>query len=317
MMKRFTAPLLTVFFCTLLPSASAATPIRPPTLQVNLQEGMPVWGDFFVSPTRFVYAMNPGEERTVEMQITNRSGVIQDFKVTAEDFTANPDDGSPVFYDPELSTPYAARLWLTPETDRFQLLHGEVAFLRVKISVPANADAGDHQAAIMTMRVNPVNIQGGIGVSARMATLFIITVRGDVKQDANIASFWADRGIFWSMPAGLNLSVRNAGTVHVAPLGVIRIRNIFGVVVDEIPFEDWIVLRESTRVRHLPWHPRFALGRYTATPELVAFDGEVMQTPRAAFWVIPIIPTLIALLLIFLVSFLVQSFFQRYEIRRK
>lgn|GEM_PF-1160268 len=298
------------------PAVFAQALKRPESLRVNQQLNMPVTSDYFVSPTRFILNLAPGESQTVEIQVTNRSGTIQDFKLTTEDFSANPEDGSPIFYDPEYSAPYTARLWIKPEADRFEIAHGEVAFVRATVSVPANAEPGDHQTAIMTTRVNPPG-GGGIGVTARMATLFIISVQGDVVQEGEVDSVSPERFLNWTTPVSLYVKVNNRGTVHMEPVGNVEIRNIFGVTVDEIPFSDWIVLRESSREKKLDWNPRFALGRYTARTDFTAFGGLQLASVQGAFWVVPLLPTLIAILAIFIVSFLVQYFFSRFEIRSK
>ena len=45
--------------------------------------------------------------------------------------------------------------------------------------------------------------------------------------------------------------------------------------------------------------------------------GQPLPPMTAAFWMFPALPLLLALFLIFLVSFLVQFFFSRFEITRK
>ena len=122
--------------------------------------------------------------------------------------------------------------------------------------------------------------------------------------------------LYWFFPAYLKLNARNEGTVFANPQGVIEIRNILGLVVDEIPVKDWFVLRNASRAITYKWQPRFALGRYTATAKLTAY-GEDLPPMRAAFWVFPALPVLIAIFTIFLVSFLVQFFFSRFEIKSK
>ena len=110
---------------------------------------------------------------------------------------------------------------------------------------------------------------------------------------------------------------KNTGTVHLVPTGIVKISNIFGVDIDEIPFKDWYVYRESFRTRHLVWEPRFALGRYTATLTLTDSAHEVPIVATTVFWVLPIIPLLIIFAIILLISFLSQILMSRFEIRRR
>lgn len=299
-------------------SAAAQTqgPKRPPTLRVNLQSDRLPHDDFLVSPTRHSLVIPAGEKRTVDVEIYNRLAKRQDVKLGTEDFSADA-NGAPVFFDEQFSGPYTARLWMDPETERFELDPAEKAYVRVTVSVPADAEPGDHQAAVIVTRLNSDRASGAIGITARVACLFIITVPGDVRQEAHIERFVPQRVLNWFKPISLDLTLRNSGSVHAEPLGVIEIRNIFGIVVDEIPFRDWIVLRDSVRTRTLNWNPVFALGRYTARTRLTAFNGKPLELVTRAFWVFPILPVLIFLFLIFLISFLVQYFFARFEIRKK
>lgn len=311
---------LSFFVHTAAPVAYAqqSAPERPESLRVNLQNDMPSVGDFTVGPARILLTIPPGEERTVELQITNREGRMAAFDLSTEDFVADPDrEGTPTFFAEDTEGPYPARAWITPETDRFELRHGERAFMSVTIRVPADAEPGDHQAALIVTRDVESQPVGGFTIVSRVAALFIITVEGDVVQEGYVDQLVSRRYFNWFFPVFLRLSARNMGTVHMIPTGTIEIRNIFGITVDEIPVKNWVILRESSRSRDFEWRPKFALGYYRAITNLKAFDNRPMEAVATSFWVIPLLPVLVILFLIFLVSFLVQYFFSRFEIRRK
>lgn len=294
-------------------SSPAAEPVR-----VNMQNGMPVVGDFIIGPSRVLLSIPPGGERTVELQLTNRQGRRAAFDLTAEDFAADPDrEGTPMFYERSLQGPYPAREWIEPEVDRLELEHGERAFIRVTIRVPESAEAGDHQAALIVTRDVKSQPSGGFTIVSRVAALFIITVEGDVVQEGYVDKLDVEHFLNWFFPVTLRLAARNLGTTHMAPTGTVELRNVFGIVVDEIPVRDWVVLRGSSRTRAMPWHPKFALGYYRASTDLAIFDGRALEPVSTSFWVIPIVPVLILLTLIFLVSYLVQYFFSRFEIKKK
>ncbi len=292
--------------------------LRPDGLRVNIQNDLPVIGDFTVAPTRYVLPVEPGEERTVEVQITNRRGTPATFALSAEDFVADPsNEGAPLFINEEDSGPYTARLWVEPEFKRVRLNHGERAFVRLRIRVPENAEPGDHQAALIVRRELENRPTSGFGLESRVATLLIVSVSGDVVQDGSLLGIHAKKFLNWWLPVFLRLEATNRGTVHMAPTGTVEIRNIFGITVDELPVNNWIILRDSSRPRELQWTPRFALGRYTATANLTVFGGRVLQPVSTSFWVIPLLPLLGVMLVIFLLSFGVQYFRERFEIRRK
>ena len=177
----------------------------------------------------------------------------------------------------------------------------------------ANSPPRDRDAALVVQRdqTEEEKKAPGFQIIARVASLMLITVPGTVVQKGSLTSLRASAPVYFSYPVQLVLEGKNEGTVHFSPSGTIRIRNILGLVVDELPVQGWIILRHAVNTVTFDWKPRFALGRYTAAAEVTVL-GQT-QTLTTSFWVIPALPVLLALLAIFLVSFLVQYFFSRFE----
>ena len=186
----------------------------------------------------------------------------------------------------------------------------------MRVQVTSDAEPGDHYAALLVQHDLANTASRGVNIVSRVGALFLITVKGDIVQKAQLTDIRPTSPVFFTPIANLQLTAKNEGTVHAIPTGTIEIRNIFGFLVDEIPVENWIVLRESIKKRRLEWSPRFSLGRYTATTKLTMFDKPIEQL-STSFWMIPIIPVTVVVVAIFVVSFLVQYFFSGFEIRRK
>ncbi|MBU2213892.1 hypothetical protein KJ996_04635 [Patescibacteria group bacterium] len=295
---------------------------RPSTLKVNQQNNMQDLGNFSVGPTSFTLHMNPGEERTLQVQLTNREGELSGYRLLTEDFDADDSlGGAPRFHGVRSSGPYPARDWIEPEIKEVALRHGERAFISIKVRVPEDSEPGDHQAALIVEKYQlKKDLTGGFNIIPRVAALFIITVRGEVVADGQLTNLSTERFVNWAYPVNFTLEAINNGTIHIQTTGNIVISNIFGITVDEIPIREWYVLRNSLRTRHLSWNPKFALGYYNATTDLqlVTFAGGLApEQLSTSFWVIPIFVILIAIFAIFLVSYLVQIFFSNFELRRK
>lgn len=289
-----------------------------PAVTYEMQNAVPVRGDFQVGPTRHIVQLAPGESRIVEIQITNRDGEDNMYQLLAEDFSAGETADDPTRIYGVHDGPYSAKRWLSFGADSVELVHGERAYIPIKITAPADAQAGDHYAAAIVQRKlkDTVTADQGFNVLSRVAALMLITIEGDIVEQGRVTKLETALPLYWSLPSTLRLHGENTGTVHMAPLGSIEIRNIFGILVDEIPITNWVVLRESERIREITWNPKFALGVYTATTNLQLFQQET-DPLEVRFWVVPAIPTLIALTVIFLVSYLVQVFFSRFEIKKK
>lgn len=285
---------------------------------IEKEPDIEVRGDFQVGPAEFTDALNPGEQHTEQIQLTNRQGSQATYTITMEDFAPGDDKNPIILYNKEVG-PYSARSWLAPAARRLQLEHGERAFMPVRISVPANASAGDHYVAVVISRDVPPSQQKSSGFVAvsRVAALFLITVKGDIVRDGQLDYFRSLYPAYWSLPIQFEMKYTNTGTVHVIPQGTIEIRNIFGVAVDEIPMKDWVILRGSSRLRQAEWNPTFALGYYRAVTHFQADTKTPIRELSTGFWVVPVFPLLIVLFVIFLVSLLVQLFMNRFEIRRR
>jgi hypothetical protein len=305
------SPSLAFAQVTPLPSS----PQNDPSVRLEFVEDVPVVGNFLVSPTKIVKTLKPGESLDTSVMVFNREGAEITYKITIQDFA--PDsrtDDIQLYLDKD--GPYSARSWVKTVKE-FTLKHGERATIPVSVSAPANASVGDHYTAIMIQHKEPSD-GVGIGLITQVGVLFLITADGNTIKEGNLESFFSRLPIFWSRKAVMGIKYKNTGTVHLAPDGMVRIRNIFGVVVDQIPFRDWFVYRESFRTREVTWKPRFALGRYTADLEFhdAAHPNEPV-TASASFWILPIVPILVVLGTVFLLSLLTQIIISRFEIRKK
>jgi hypothetical protein len=294
---------------------------RSENVRINQQDNMSVYNHFRIGPARHIVKLAPGSGTTVDISILNLQGKDSLYLLSTEDYAADSSqEGSAKFYGSENDGPYPARFWMRPEVTSLPLHHGEKGFIKVHVLAPRDAEPGDHQAAVMVQEANTKETQGGFKILSRVAALFIVTVDGELIEDARITRVRSEYMLNWSTPITLMLAGRNDGTVHTMPYGTIEIRNIFGAVVDEIPIQNWVLLRNSEKEREFSWEPKFALGYYKATANLSLSSsiGESLAVPvSTSFWVLPLLPVLLVLLGIFTVSFLVQYFFSRFEIHKK
>jgi hypothetical protein len=296
-------------------SASSASSSSAPNIAISQQSDIPVANDFQVGPTRFVMELAPGEERTIKIEILSRGGEEHTYSLSVEDFSSDESGNDIAMYGGK-DGPFSSRSWVQAAITKLNLKHGERATIPVTVRIPANAAIGDHYSTVLFQR-DPKGVQPGFNIVARVGVLLLITVKGQVIREGGLKSFSSGSPFYWKLPASLDLRYENTGTVHLVPTGRVEIRNIFGILVDEIPVKDWYVLRNSTRGRTITWQPGFALGYYKATLSVNASANHDTETLTTSFWVIPAIPVAMVLLAIFIVSLFVQVFFNRFEIRKK
>ncbi len=287
------------------------------SVRYTQQQNAPQTHDFSIGPTRFELTVAPGHSRTIEIELMSQEGEDANFRLYTEDFSGGETAGQTTKLYGALDGPFPAKTWVKSLIGTLALKHGQRAFIPVTITVPPDAEPGDHYAALVAQR-DPSDAQKnapGFQVIARVASLFLISVPGEVVEKGQVTNIKPTAPVYFSYPVQVTVTGQNDGTVHISPTGTIVIRNILGLVVDELPLRGWIILRHAVNTVTLDWQPRFALGRYTATTNLTVL-GQT-QTLSTSFWVIPALPVLIALFLIFFVSFVVQYFFSKFEIRKK
>lgn len=277
---------------------------------------MTVQRDFLVSPSRIAITVKPGSSKTTEISVLNREGKRMSYTILRQDFSSDQQSDDIKIYS-NVDGPYSARGWVR-QTKDFTLEYGQRAYIPITVNVPEKPSVGDHYTVLLVQRAEPADATG-INIMSQVGILFLITVDGEVVKSGELTSFSSWYPLYWSRKASFSLKYKNTGNVFLMPTGKVRIANIFGVTVDEIPVKDWYVYRESSRGRVLNWQPRFALGRYTATLMLTdaAHDASNEIIASTSFWILPIIPLIIILVVIFCASLLWHVMMSRFEIRRK
>ena len=209
-------------------------------------------------------------------------------------------DGSPRFVE---RAPYSASTWITATPDTFALQPGQAQQVTVHIAAPANADAGEHQVAIVSTVPAP-DQKSGISVSRSVAIALYVTIPGPVNDSALVTDLHAP-GFAVGGPISLTATLVSTGTVHRDFKGHDQlVAHAHG---DTIPFADFTVLRDSTRMVTAAWQnpPLFCICHATVT-----VPGPGGQTSQATATVVIVpIPLLLtsfgAMLLISVLAWLV------------
>ncbi len=313
-------------------SATTTTPepitfVEPAPYQI---EGVPggdaVVGDFVVGPGKIDVTVKPGETKVVEMTVTNRTGEPHVFNVTVEDAEGSQDPNTSIVLLGDDRGPYSLKDYISVPHTRFELNHNERARIPVTISLPANADPGGAYGSVL---IDTVAIEARAGDSggtvpqsaiiARIGTLFFVTIPGEIEKDGGLKDFsTSPKQLFYQdSPINFGILFENRGSIHLAPYGELRITNVFGEEVGFLQLDPWFVLPKSVRLREVSWGREFLFGRYTATVHINRSYNDTIDTLSYSFWVLPWKPLLGAFGILFLLFFIIRTFFKKFEFRRK
>lgn len=292
-------------------------------------QGTPVEDDFVLGPGKRELALNPGEKTIETLIITNRTGEERIFTIEIEDFEGSDDIEKTVVLLGGEKGPYSLKDYLKPELMEFNLQHGQRMSLPVEITIPENIKAGGlYGTVLVSTTAVDENIEDNTGQTkliSRLGTLFFIRIKGNVIESGFLEKFSTvdSKKIYYdenNIP--FELFIKNEGNVHISPYGEIKIENLLGKKVGEIPVDVFFALPDSLRKREIIWEKGTLFGRYKATLELnrnYQTQDDVIDEKTIIFWVIPlkiilIILTVIVLLVIVL-RFILGKF--KFEVKKK
>jgi len=293
-------------------------------------EGVPggesVIGDFVVGPGKVDVTLKPGQTKIIDVLVTNRTGVSRIFNVSTEDAEGSKDPNTPIVLLGSDRGPYSIKDYLSVPHNRFKLGHNERARIPVTISIPADAEPGGLYGSVLidtiTVDASGKDTDGMVpqsAVVARIGTLFFVTVPGEVEKNGALKEFStiAEKKFYQGGPIAFGVLYENTGSIHLAPYGELRIKNMFDEEVGYLPLDPWFVLPQSLRLREVTWNRDALFGRYTATVSINRSYNDTIDELSFTFWVLPWKPVAGAFAGLFVIFFLIRAFFRRFEFKRK
>jgi hypothetical protein len=315
----------TAAFCILAIFALSSTPALAEVRYEDLG-ALSVRSDFVVGPGKVELTMQPGEERVVELRVTNRFGIDRLFRVGFEDFTGSSDPNQAVILLGSERGPYSLRQFVFPATNELIVEHGSRAVIPVRIVIPEDAEPGGlYGSVLISTETLPdpndpaVGARPGSAVISRIGVLFFVRVAGAVHEEGQVASFATAENKRWYAqgPIPLEIHYENTGSVHLNPYGRISITNIAGQMIGEQEIDPWFVMPDTTRIRGIEWDRPLLFGRYTAHLEMNRGYRDIVDERTFVFWVIPLKLVGLLLLGLFVLFFIMRFFVTRLEIRVK
>ncbi|TSC60754.1 MAG: hypothetical protein G01um1014107_250 [Parcubacteria group bacterium Gr01-1014_107] len=278
--------------------------------------------DFVVGPGKVEIVLNPGEERTVDLKVSNRMGVERTFLIEIEDFIGSQDPAQTVVLLGDVRGPYSLKDYLKVPAFEFTLEHGERATVPVTISIPADEEPGGRYGSVIISTVTEKGEKlssASAAVISRIGTLFFVRVSGEAEESGILRSFRTKNGkkFFSKSPMEFEILYENSGSVHLNPYGEVRIKNILGKEVGAVFIDPWFTMPDSLRLREISWEKNPLFGFYTAEASINRGYQNIIDHDQFSFLVLPWKLILVSLALIFIFILILRFIFKRFEFRRK
>lgn len=233
-------------------------------------------GGIAMSPARFELEMEPGAEQTVVINVDYRAGAdpTKPARIVASlnDWTITRD--AQIEYYPANTRPNSASSWLTYSPAEAAVMPGTAHQIRVTVSVPPNASAGDHLTSLI-IEQRPENLRASgnarqVVVKYRMASVFYIKVK-NLTRRGDLNDLLAE-----ATPEGVTVqpTLKNDGNSVIRPLGSAKLIAADGKVAAEVPEIEMIPVLGGSEVKQKFEIPAaLSAGNYTVKYRVDFQDG--------------------------------------------
>ncbi len=296
--------------------------------QTPIELGIPTDG-VQISPVRFDWNLEDGEERTGVINLKNYSAdKSYEVEVQIEDFYVSDDTTEAQFFVPNASHPlfaYDVINWITMD-NKVILAPQEGKDIYFKVKVPVGTPTGGYYGALFFSSLVNKNTfktadeqESQIGINQRVGALLVLAVKGEqpVTQAGQVQKFSAKNKIFWDQPAEFITEIANTGNLHFKVLGNLEIKKWGRKLVNlEVPSR--VVYPGKYRSYENQWNfSSWSYGFYQAELKMASEDGKIVLNGKTSFWVIPWKTTLAILILLVIIILIYYIFNKKFEIRRK
>ncbi len=242
-----------------------------------------------IQPVKVSQTMEKGGSVSGYILLSNASEapVVVDMKV--EDFIPNA-GGDGVKFVSRSEGVTTVRDWITLNGGKSEITLGVNEQIQVPytINAPANAEPGSHLGVIFFKAIDAADADKQLKIGTQVGTLVFVTIPGNHLQKGNILEFTGPAFV-QQLPIVFRTKFENTGTVHFEPKGTIRITNLFGKEVAQVPVEGQVVLPTGVKELNTAFNADgVMLGRYTASIELFDGEGGRLSSQDHVFYVVPV-----------------------------
>jgi len=280
------------------------------------------------SDSWFIYNLDVGESKHDALLLFNTSDETKTTKIYPVDSV--PSNQGNFALKAEKDPRIGIGAWIELEQTLITLEPGESREIPFTITIPQNADVGEHSGGIVIQRAEVGDVEGtGAAIVTRVGIRVYQTVPGEIIRDLKILNFGVKRKIKPDQTRFFesSIKVKNLSNVTINPqaellitgwgktdykdiedLSVRKFRDFF---TGDSPFpirffagdnisREWQLIRDQEVSTRWEW-PMPEFGRYTFQVRLTydGADGEVvLTTKKASFWVVPLTELAVVIILL-------------------
>jgi hypothetical protein len=272
-----------------------------------------------ISPPLIEKKIDPGTTLKINIRIRNITKGSLVTHATIDDFVANGEEGqAKVLVDAKEPSPYSFKSWVEDIPD-MTLVAGEAKTTSVTFNVPSSASPGGHYGVVRFTGSAPELEGTGVSLNASLGSLILLNVSGNVTYKASLVDFYASqagkntkRGFFEQGPITFVERIKNEGSVHIKPIGTLRITNTFGkeTAVLSVNPDGGNILPASTRRLEEVFKKKYLIGKYKVEANIQYNGQNISKT--ISIWVIPFKQIAVALGVLIIAFVVLRTSLKKY-----
>lgn len=258
----------------------------------------------------FTYNAQPGQTLRDSVSISNLSEEEITFAISSKDAFNTAVDGAFALQD-DAEEPVDVGSWVTIEVDEYTVPAGRRVDIPFELTVPDDAEPGDHAGGILAANVDVVDEveRDGVmlAVRQRVAARIYVRVAGPLEPALRVKDLQIDASTpvipFAQGRGTVTYTVENVGNVRIESATESKVTGLFGRTVAGLDSQDLPDLLPGGSVQVTEtWEGVPALERLTAEVRVRSLDGELTETAAASTfvwsWLVVVLLALIVLLLL-------------------
>lgn len=251
--------------------------------------------------------LEPGQSYSRNFKVQNTGSESLDYQVTIAPYSVYGQEYNQDFTNPNSFTEITD--WITVTTTEGTVPAGESVNVEYIIEVPANAPAGNQNAAVIVAMVNENATADDTGIQTikQIAHPLYANITGNTIKTAEIIENKLSSFLF-EPPVVATSVVKNTGNIYTLASYTLEVRNLFGDKVvytnNEQP-DTMIIFPETERYNEVVWENAPQLGIFKVKQTITIFDEE-NTVEKLVFlcpiWFLCVIIAFIAILIFMIVS---------------
>ena len=304
-------------FSLLLGIAGTALAASAATAPTNTQS-------FQISPPTSNFAANPGTTVNGTMKVTNLTSSPIAINVGKQNFVANGEEGQIELVN-NADPLYSLAPWFNYSTPSLAIPGRQTVVLHYSIAIPPNAEPGGRYGSLTFSSIPPPlpTGQSGASVEQTIASIIFLRINGPAHEQLNVEQFssgvgtsatnWVTKTFFQSGPVYFLTRIKDTGNVHEKPEGSIKIKNMLGFQVANLPLDQHFVIPQAIRRWYNTWPGTgFQIGEFTATVH-ASYAGDKTLDASTSFIIFPVKTVAITLIILIILFLLIWKGRKRFS----